>query len=48
MSWTNSRKTIENTVSTIREVIDIRDGYRECIGFSSQELDVYMLDLCTG
>ena len=48
MSWTNSRKTIENTVSTIREVIDIRDGYKECIGFSSQELDVYMLDLCTG
>ena len=41
MRWTNSSKGIENTVSTIRELIDIRDGYKECIGFSSQELDVY-------
>ena len=42
MRWTNSSKGIENTVSTIRELIDIRDGYKECIGFSSQELDVYV------
>ena len=48
MRWINSRKAIENTVSTIRELIEIRDGYRECIGFASQELDVFMLDLCTG
>ena len=48
MQWAISSKAIENTVSTIRELIDIRDGYKECIGFSSQELDVFMLDLCTG
>ena len=48
MRWTNSSKAIENTVSTIRDLIDIRDGYKECIGYSSQELDVFMLDLYTG
>ena len=48
MKWTISSKAIENTVSTIREVIDVRDGFKECIGFSSQELNVFMLDLCTG
>ena len=48
MKWTNSSKAIENTVSTIRELIDLRDGYKKCIRFSSQELDVFMLDLCTG
>ena len=48
MKWTNSSKAIENTVSTIRELIDTRDGYKECIGFSSQKLEVFMLDLCTG
>ena len=48
MKRTISSKTIENTVSTIRELIDIRDGYKECIEFSSQELEVSMLDLCTG
>ena len=42
MKWTISSKAIENTVSTIR------DSYKECIGFSSQELNVFMLDLCTG
>ena len=48
MKWTISSKAIENTVSTIKELIDVRDGYKECIGFSSQELNVFMLDLCTG
>ena len=48
MRWTNSRKAIENTVSTIRELMYIRDSYKECIRFSSQELDVFKLDLCTG
>ena len=48
MKWTISSKAIENTVSTIRELIDVRDGYKECIGFSSQELNVFMLDLCNG
>ena len=48
MKWTNSSKAIENTVSKIRELINIRDSYKECIGFSSQELDVFIIDLCTG
>ena len=48
MKWTISSKAIENTVSTIRELIDFKDGYKECIGISSQELNVFILDLCTG
>ena len=47
MRWTISSKAIENTVSTRRELIDIRDGYKECIEFSLQELNVFLLDLCT-
>ena len=48
MKWTISSKAIKNTVSTIRELIDVRDGYKECIGFSWQELNIFMQDLCTG
>ena len=48
MKWTISSKAIENKVLMIRELIDVRDGYKECIGFLSQELNVFMLDLCTG
>ena len=32
MKRTISSKAIENTVSTLRELIDIRDGYKECNG----------------
>ena len=43
MRWTNSSKHIENTVSTIRELlISEKKDYKECINFSSQELDVYV------
>ena len=41
MKWATSSKAIKNTVSTIRVLI----GYKESIGVSSQELDVFMLDL---
>ena len=43
MKWTNLPK-----YSFTIELIDIRDGHKKCIRFSSQELDVFMLDLCTG
>ena len=46
--WINSSKETENTVIILKELIDVKDGYKECIGFSSQEIDVFMLDLCTG
>ena len=48
IKWNNSSKKIESTVTVLKELIDVRDGYKECIGFSSQEIDVLMLDLCTG
>ena len=48
IKWNNSRKEIESTVTILKELIDVRGGYKEGIGFSSQEIDVFMLDLCTG
>ena len=42
MKWTISIKAIKNTVSAIRELIDISDGYKECIRFSSQGVDVFI------
>ena len=48
MKWTILSIAFENTVSTIRELIDVREGYKEGIGFSSQELKVFIIDLCTG
>ena len=47
IKWNNSRKEIENTVTIVKELIDVRDGYKERISFSLQEIDLFMLDLCT-
>ena len=37
--WNNSRKETENTVTInsiiLKELLNIRDSYQECIGFSS-------------
>ena len=30
------------------ELSDVRDGYSECIGFTSDEIDEFILALCTG
>ena len=30
------------------ELIDVRDGYSECIGFTSDEIDEFILALYTG
>ena len=48
VTWNNSRKEIENTVIISKELTVIRGSHKECIGFSSQEIDVFTLDLCTG
>ena len=36
------------SIRTLRELIDVRDGYSECIGFTSDEIDEFILALCTG
>ena len=49
MKWKNSHKAIENTVSTIRELIDIKNGYEELMYWVfNSELEVFKLNLCTG
>ena len=44
----HTHKEIENTVAILKELIDCRDRYEECIGFFFQEIDVIMLDSCSG
>ena len=41
-------ESIKESIRTLRELIDVRDGYSECIGFTSDEIDQFILALCTG
>ena len=47
-SWQNTCESIKESIRTLRELIDVRDGYSECIGLTSDEIDEFILALCTG
>ena len=47
-SWQDTCESIKKSIRTLRELIDVRDGYSEGIGFTSDEIDEVMLALCTG
>ena len=47
-SWQYTCESIKESVRTLRELIDVRDGYSECIGFTIDEIDEFILALCTG
>ena len=45
-SWQYTCESIKESIR--RELIDVRDGYSECVGFTSDEIDEFILALCTG
>ena len=47
-SWQYTCESIKESIRRLRELIDVRDGYSECIGFTSDEIDEFILALCTG
>ena len=49
-SWQYTCESIKESITsrTLRELFDVRDGYSECIGFTSDEIDEFILALCTG
>ena len=47
-SWQDKYETINESIITLRELIDVRDGNSECIGFTSDAIDEFILAMCTG
>ena len=46
--WQDTCESTKKSIITLRELIDVRDGYSECIRFTSDEMDEFILSLCTG
>ena len=38
---------MKNLTSILSELIDIRDGYKECDGLTYDDINAFILDLCT-
>ena len=38
---------LKKLTSVLSELIDIRDGYKECDGLACDDINAFILDLCT-
>ena len=47
LKWEERKEKLHNTILTLRELIEIRDGLQECIGFTHDEIGVIILNICT-
>ena len=51
VKWKMKQANLHNTINTLYELIDIRDGAQECIGFTHNEIltfiTMYKLAQCT-
>ena len=45
--WNLTSDRLKNWSSVLSELIDIRDGYKECDGLTCDDINAFILDLCT-
>jgi len=46
LKWEEKKEKLHNTILTLRELIEIRDGLQECIGFTHDEIGAIILNIC--
>ena len=45
--WNLTSNRMKSLTSVLSELIDIRDGYKECDGLTCDDINAFILDLCT-
>ena len=46
-SWKYNLTNLRNDIYTVNELINIRDGIKECNGFTKAEISRFILNICT-
>ena len=46
--WNSTFNSLENIICTLRELIDIKDSFKECNGLINSDLCEFILSLCMG
>ena len=46
LTWTERREELHHTIFTLHELIEIRDGIQECIGFTHSDIDDFISNIC--
>ena len=44
--WDLTSNRLKNLTSVLSELIDIRNGYKECDGITCDDMNAFILDLC--
>ena len=47
VNWNMKQTKLHNTIITLYELIDIRDGAQECIGFTHNAILTFIMNICT-
>ena len=45
--WSKKLKPLHNDVKTLQELIEIRDGYKKYFGFTQEDINNFITNLCT-
>ena len=45
--WSKKLIPLHNDVKTLQKLIEIRDGYKECFGFTQEDINNFITNLCT-
>ncbi len=46
IEWKMKYAELIDNVYVLKEMIDVRDGFKECIGFSMEEVETIIEDIC--
>ena len=45
--WSKKLILLHNDVKTLQDLIEIRDGHKECFGFTQEDINNFITNLCT-
>ena len=45
--WSKTLIPLHNDVKTLQELVEIRDGYKECFSFTQEDINNFITNLCT-
>ncbi len=46
IEWKMKYTKLIDNVYVLKEMIDVRDGFKECVGFSMEEVEAIIEDIC--
>ncbi len=46
IEWKMKYTELIDNVDVLKEMVDVRDGFKECVGFSMEEVEAIIEEIC--